>query len=132
MKSKSKKYKKLTNAEKKMNKEARERLREEGLIPPVKPKLNRKKFSKETIEEFRNSFGSLYIETRYLYLYQALNYMLPHEHQRTVTPEEIGVVKILKLALELKKFEEEKLSKGETKYSPIDLYEKVIKPVVVL
>lgn len=38
------KKKRLTNKEKKLNAEAKKRLQEQGILPPDKPKLNRKKF----------------------------------------------------------------------------------------
>lgn len=47
-----KKYKKLTNKEKQLNKEFREEMRERGILPPVKPKLNRRKFAQEVREEW--------------------------------------------------------------------------------
>ena len=34
-----------------MDKEIRQELREKGILPPIKPKLNRKKFAKEVREE---------------------------------------------------------------------------------
>ncbi len=51
---------------------------------------------------------------------------------REVTPEQIGVLKTLKLALEIKKFMEDKRAQGETEYKVEDLYELVVKPVLNL
>lgn len=42
----------MTLAEKKMRKELRESLREQGILPPMKPRLNRKKFLLETWNDF--------------------------------------------------------------------------------
>lgn len=119
------KYKRLTNAEKKFNKEIREQLREDGILPPIKPKLNRKKFSKEVIEEFKG-FGS-YSDLRSLY--EAISWMLPSDIERKVTPEQIGLVKTLKLALEIKKFKEKKETEGIDTYKVEELYEEVVRPI---
>lgn len=119
------KYKRLTNAEKKFNKEIREQLREDGILPPIKPKLNRKKFSKEVIEEFKG-FGS-YSDLRSLY--EAISWMLPSDIERKVTPEQIGLVKTLKLALEIKKFKEKKEAEGLDTYKVEELYEEVVRPI---
>jgi hypothetical protein len=122
---KKKKYKRLTNAEKKFNKDIREQLREDGILPPIKPKLNRKKFSKEVIEEFKE-FGG-YSDLRSLY--EAISWMLPSDIERKVTPEQIGLVKTLKLALEIKKFKEKKEAEGLDTYKVEELYEEVVKPI---
>lgn len=125
-----KKYKKLTNKEKQFNKELRTEWRKKGILPPVKPKLNRKKFAKEVIEEYEDSFGAY---TDIPYLYAAIRWMIPDvESKRTVSPEQVGVLKVLKLAMEIKKFEEEIKAKGETKYSVQELYEKAAAPVLNL
>lgn len=121
----NKKYKRLTNREKKLNKEVRAEMRAEGLLPPVKPKLNRKKFSKEVISEFRESF-KMYSDLQHLN--HAIAYMLPLECER-IGPEQIGVVKVLKLALEIKKYMQGKINQGETKYSECEMFEQVVKPV---
>lgn len=123
-----KRYKKLTNAEKKSNKEFRESLRTRGIIPPVKPKLNRKKFAKEVAEEFKEGFNS-YDDIRYLL--DAISWTRPSpESKGRISLEQMGVLKLLKIAIEIKKFKEEKLSLGETKYSPLEMYEKVVAPVL--
>lgn len=125
-----KKYKKLTNREKQFNKELRAEWRERGIIPPVKPKLNRKKFAKEVIAEYEDSFGAY---TDIPFLYKAIRWMTAGtESKRTVSPEQVGVLKMLKLAMEIKKFEEGIKAKGETKYSVQELYEKAVAPVLNL
>lgn len=48
--------------------------REKGILPPVKKKLNRKKFASEVIEEFQESFGAY---TDISHLYAAINWMIP-------------------------------------------------------
>lgn len=123
-----KKYKKLTNTEKRLRKEARERLIKDGLLPPNKTKLNRRKFTQGVTEDFKGfrAYDDMY------YLYQAINWMLPTEYGRTVTPEQVGVLKTLRLAMDIKKFMQEKISQGETKYDVKELYDTVIAPVFKL
>ena len=52
------KKKKLTNREKKDRAEFKKQMQEKGILPPDKPKLNRKKFIEEAREEWngRDSF----------------------------------------------------------------------------
>lgn len=127
-----KKYKRLTRAEKSINKEIRAELRADGILPPVKPKLNRKKFVAETIKEFKENSGH-FDDIRYLY--EAIGWMLPSTEIKTrikITPEQIGVAKLLKIAVELKSFYQKKIDDGETKYKPSELYEDVIDPILKL
>lgn len=121
-----KKYKKKTNAEKKMDKEIREELRKKGFLPPVKPKLNRNKFAKEVREEWQEH-GDIF------YLHKAIGCMIPSgEYKTKISPEQIGALKVLKIAIEYKKFEKDLEAKGVTKYSVGELYEKVIAPILNL
>lgn len=103
-------------------------MRAEGVLPPVKPKLNRRKFAKEVIKELENSFN-LYSDLPHLR--EAISFMLPSQFGR-VTPEEIGVVKVLKLAMEIKKYKEALIAKGETSYIIADFYRDVVSPVLKL
>lgn len=126
---KAKKYKKLTNAEKKMNKEITAKLRDEGIIPPAKPKLNRKKFAIEVNKEWDENIG--YGDL--LYLTEAIAWMNPGATPSlSISAEQIGVLKVLKLAIEIKKYKEEKTSKGETKYTLKEYYDNVISPILKL
>ena len=121
----TKKYKRKTNAEKKMDKEIRQELREKGILPPIKPKLNRKKFAKEVIEEWDKNGDALYLRA-------ALGAMVPSEHSKNISSEQIGVLKLMKISMEYKKFDEEKKAQGEMKYSIGELYEKVMAPILNL
>ncbi|MCT4584039.1 MAG: addiction module toxin RelE [Peptostreptococcaceae bacterium] len=122
----NKKYKKLTNKEKELRKQIRQEMREEGLLPPKKQRLNRKKFTQETMEEFKNNFGAF---SDLDHLYSAINFMIADTDFEKINLEHIGIVKTLKVALEIKKFMEDKKANGETKYSPVDLYKNVVKPI---
>ncbi len=48
------KKKRLTQKEKKQNAEIKKELQEKGIIPPDKPRLNRKKFVDGAMEEWNN------------------------------------------------------------------------------
>lgn len=121
------KAKRLTVREKKYRAELRKDMREQGLMPPVKPKLNRKKFVKEVHDEYSSNFNSF---DDVYYLYEAIGWMLPTgKYKTTITLEEIGVAKLLKIAMDIKKFHKEKLKNGEKKYKLDDLYKTVIEPI---
>lgn len=126
-----KKYKRMTQKEKKLRQEARDELRAKGILPPVKPRLNRKKFAKEVIDEFKyfDSFDGI------VYISQAISYMIPGEKSIDIfgiTPEQVGVLKMMKIACEIKKFEDEKRRIGESHYKFKEIYENVIEPILKL
>lgn len=123
---KKKSYKKMTNAEKKARKELRDKLREEGIIPPIKPRLNRKNFRAEVLEEFKE-FRAL---EDLLYVNEAISWMVAGSGK--VTAEQVGVLKTLKLAMDIKRFKERKLSDGETSYAVDDFYQEVVTPIINL
>ena len=126
---KKKGYKKLTNAEKKSNKEATARLRDKGILPPIKPRLNRTKFAKEVVAEFMENLISL---GDLGYIHSAIRWMTPSVDESSkikVTAEEIGVLKMLKIAIEIKKFEAKIKANGDTVYEYMDLYEKAVAPI---
>lgn len=122
----AKKYKKMTQKEKKLQAEIRAKLREKGIIPPVKQRLNRNKFAKEVIEEW-SEYGDIF------YLPKALGCIIPSTKIKTkITPEQIGALKVMKLAMEYKKFEEELRARGKTSYNAMEFYEKVVAPIINL
>lgn len=122
-----KKYKKLTRAQKKLNADVKKELIEQGILPPPKPKLNRKKFAKETKEEFENYIGAY---TDISYIMEAISWMTAGSTK--VTSEQVGALKILKLAVELKKFKEAKRAQGEVSYKVMDLFKDVVDPILKL
>ena len=121
------KKKPLTKRQKAERAQVKKTLQEEGVLPPDKPRLNRKKFAKEVITEWKETEGPLYA-----YLVSAIGWMLPSEDQRRpITPEQVGALKALKIALEIKKFEDA-LPEGTRKYNVQELIEKAIRPVIEL
>lgn len=125
MATKKKTYKRLTNKEKAWNKEFKQQMIASGLIPPPKKKLNRKKFVKEVRAEYKEHIKT-FVDLDYLM--EAIAYMLPSEHEQ-ITSEEVGVCKVLKMAVEIKKYKEALLEAGEEKYNLMELYKEVIDPI---
>ncbi|WP_069997835.1 hypothetical protein [Cellulosilyticum sp. I15G10I2] len=125
-----KKYKPLTKKEKDFNKSIKKEMIESGLIPPPKKKLNRLKFAKETKQEFKDSNISYYEDI--LHLIEAISWMLPSEYSGKVSPEQIGVLKVLKLTVDIKKWHEDLKEKGQKQYKVGDFYDQVVAPILRL
>nr|DAR93106.1 MAG TPA: hypothetical protein [Caudoviricetes sp.] len=121
------KKKRLTQREKAERAEIKKRLQEEGLLPPDKPRLNRKKFAREVWEEFN---GMDVFKADY-YLRQAIGAMVgPDMHE--VTPEQVGILKLLKLAVETEKFMRALEAEGRDKYTIGEYHDKVYSPIMKL
>lgn len=119
------KKKKLTQREKALRAQVRKELRDEGVMPPVKARLNRKKFLQEVLADWNGKDEPLYG-----YLIAAISWMLPAEWEQ-VTPEQVGVLKVLKLAMEQNKYEKA-LPEGVTKYDARDFFKEVVEPILRL
>ncbi|ADY54893.1 hypothetical protein Sgly_3152 [Syntrophobotulus glycolicus DSM 8271] len=128
MPGKTKKPKKMTAREKAARAEAKKRLQEKGVIPPDKPKLNRKKFAKEILTEWEAAEEKADLA---FYLYQAVFNMVGKD-MREVTPEQVGVLKALKIALETRKFTEALKAEGRAQYTIGEYVDKVFAPIMRL
>lgn len=120
--------KKMTQKEKRLRAQAKSELQKEGILPPDKPKLSRKKFAKDVIAEYEqtmNSYGDL------LYLQKAIGCMVSGD-MRSVSSEEVGVLKLLKIAIETKKFMKALEDEGRTQYTIGEFADKVVLPVIKL
>ena len=116
------KKKKLTDREKKIRAQTKKELQEKGIIPPDKPKLNRKKYIEEAIQEYNDAKGSFYeIE---LYLHRAIGIMIGKTDRRLrVSQEAVGVAKCLKLANRLKEFHDKLEAEGRGEYTVKEQFE---------
>ncbi|GFI30829.1 hypothetical protein IMSAGC013_02222 [Lachnospiraceae bacterium] len=116
------KKKRLTSKEKKFNAEMKRKLQEKGVIPPDKPKLNRKKFIEEAKAEWNGRSSDCYIWEHYFV--EAITYMLCHTEgiSSRASLEAVGAAKVLKVAVKLREFSEELREKGEHEYKLIDQY----------
>lgn len=109
------KRKKMTNKEKALNAKIKKELQEKGVLPPDKPKLNRKKYVDEAIEEWNGKDKDCYVWD--IYLHDAISLMLGKvDRNLRVTQEAVGVAKCLKLALRLKEFSDKLKAEGRKEY----------------
>lgn len=121
------KKKRLTQREKAERAKIKKQLQEEGLLPPDKPRLNRKKFAREVWEEF-NEMDVLKAD---YYLRRAIWAMVgPDMHE--VTLEQVGILKLLKLAVETEKFMRALEAEGRDQYTIGEYHDKVYSPIMKL
>ena len=124
------KKKRLTQREKAERAAIKKKLREDGLLPPIKPRLNRKKFARETWAEFDAFYKAEPIRAE-VSLLRAIGFMVGPD-MKEVSPEEVGVLKLLKLAVEYNAFLRKLESEGRTKYNYGELIDEVILPITNL
>ena len=112
----------LTNKEKQARAELKKRMQDKGVLPPDKPKLNRKKFIDEAREEWNGRSSDCFIWEHYLM--DAISYMLCQREGMSsrASLEAVGAAKVLKLAIRLREFSEEVREKGEHEYKLVDQY----------
>lgn len=116
------KRKTMTKAQKAMNAKIKKELQEKGIVPPDKPRLNRKKYIEEAREEWNGRDAEYYAWDAFLY--QAISIVLGHTDQHLrASPEAVGVAKTLKLALRLKEFRDKLKEEGRDTYTMGEQYE---------
>lgn len=114
----------MTQKEKRERARMKKELQKEGILPPDKPKLNRKKFIEAALEEWNARDGGCMAWE--LYLMKAMGYMLAHQEKGgRASAEAVGAAKVLKLALRIREFSKELEAKGEDTYKIVELYEYV-------
>lgn len=93
------------------------------MLPPDKPKLNRKKFIEEARKEWHERSGDCFIWE--YYLINAISYMLGRVERRSlsVSLEAVGVAKALKIAVRLHEFHEKLKVEGRDQYPVMEEYE---------
>lgn len=124
------KKKRLTQREKAERAAIKKQLQKDGLLPPDKPRLNRKKFARETWAEYEEFFQADPIGAE-LMLIKAIGYMVGPDMEK-VTSEEIGVLKLLKIAVELDKFFKGLETEGRGTYNPKEIIDEVVLPIYKL
>jgi len=117
------KKRRLTNREKKANAQVRKQLQQEGILPPDKPKLDRKKFLQAAREEWGQRDKDCYIWD--IYLMEAISLMLSKKESISgrVSLEAVGVAKVLRLAIRISKFEDMVAKRADRKYTIGEKYE---------
>ena len=121
------KKKRLTQREKAERARIKKKFQEDGVLPPDKPRLNRRKFAREVLAEF----GAMDAYSADLYLRQAIGCMVSPDMNR-VTEEEVGVLKLLKIAVESERFSKALEAEGRSQYTIGEYAEKVILPILKL
>lgn len=121
------KKKRLTQREKAERAATKKRLQARGVLPPNKPRLNRKKFARETWAEWT----ALLAENRLgaaMALCRAVSFTTDSELLE-VTPEQVGILKAMKIAVEYEKFLQKLETEGRSDYSIGELADEVVLPV---
>ena len=115
--------KRLTSREKRSNARIKKELQEEGVLPPDKPKLNRKKFIEEAMNEWNSRDKDVFVWE--LYLAEAFSLMLGHVEKNSLRAslEAVGAAKVLKIALRLREFSKKLQGEGRDKYTAGEKYE---------
>ena len=124
------KRKRLTQREKAGRAAAKKRLQAEGILPPDKPRLNRKKFARETWAAFEAFYQAEPIRAE-LSLIKVIGFMVGPD-MITVSPEEVGILKLLKLAVEYEAFLKKLEAEGRTTYNLGEFVDKVLIPIMKL
>ena len=118
------KKKRLTQREKTENARIKKEMQKEGILPPDKARLNRKKFAREVMAEF----GAMDVFAADLYLRRAIGCMVSEDMTR-VYEEQVGVLKLLKIAVETQKFMRALEAEGRKQYTIGEYVDKVVHPV---
>lgn len=118
------KTKRLTQREKAVRAATKKRLQADGILPPDKPRLNRKKFAQETWAEWT----ALVAEDRLraaMALCRAVGFTTDSELFE-VTPEQVGILKAMKIAVEYEKFLRKLEAEGRNDYTLGELADEVV------
>lgn len=115
--------KRLTSREKRSNAMIKKELQAEGVLPPDKPKLNRKKFIEEAMNEWNSRDKDVFVWE--LYLAEAFSLMLGYVEKNSLRAslEAVGAAKVLKIALRLREFSKKLQGEGRDKYTAGEKYE---------
>ena len=94
------KRRQMTKREKKQRAKAKRELQEKGILPPDKPRMNRKKFIEDTLADWKKfSLESVYGE---LLLMEACVIMTGHHDKKCrISLEAVGAAKCFALAMRL-------------------------------
>lgn len=114
------KRRRMTQKEKQERAQAKKRLQEKGIIPPDKPRLNRKKFIEEAMSEWNDRLRSI---EGFMPLTKAVGYVLCQTENGRISKEAVGAAKVLKIAVRLSEFQEKLEKEGKTKYKLLEEYD---------
>jgi hypothetical protein len=117
------KRKRMTARDKKYRAELKKRMQQEGILPLDKPKLNRKKYIEEARVEWNGRDGGCYVWDAYLMEEMGIMLSRTERNSLRVSPEAVGVAKVLKMALRLRQFHEKLKEEGKDRYKVSEQYE---------
>jgi len=121
------KKKRLTQREKAENAQFKKEMQQKGILPADKQRLNRKKFAAQVWAEF----AEMDVIRADFYLRKAIGCMIgPDMHE--VTVEEVGVCKLLKIAVETDKFMRALEAEGHRQYTLGEYLDNVVLPILKL
>lgn len=95
----TKKYKRMTNREKEERKHFKKILQEDGILPPDKPRLNRKKFAQEVCDEWKDYSLGDYVKLNTFII--VLEMMTNSGRYGSISKEDLGILKLKKSAMVL-------------------------------
>lgn len=95
----TKKYKRMTNREKEERKRFKKILQEDGILPPDKPRLNRKKFAQEVCDEWKDYSLGDYVKLNTFII--VLEMMTNSGRYGSISKEDLGILKLKKCAIVL-------------------------------
>ncbi len=119
--------KRLTQREKAQRAATKKRLQAQGILPPDKPRLSRKKFARETWAEWSALVAKDHLLAA-MALCRAVSFTTGPELLE-VTPEQVGILKAVKIAVEYDKFLSKLDAEGRSEYTMGELADEVILPV---
>lgn len=91
--------KRMTRREIEERRKIKKELQKKGIIPPDKPKLNRKKFAQEVCKEWENFY--LYDYGKLEVFIMAMSMLTNKGEFRNISKEELGILKLKKCAMKL-------------------------------
>lgn len=118
----TKKYKRMTNREKEERKRFKKILQEDGILPPDKPRLNRKKFAQEVCDEWKDYSLGDYVKLNTFII--VLEMMTNSGRYGNISKEDLGILKLKKCAMVL----DQKLQENGNKMTIEQIIE-VLEPI---
>ena len=118
----TKKYKRMTNREKEERKRIKNILQEDGILPPDKTRLNRKKFAQEVCDEWKDYSLGDYVKLNTFII--VLEMMTNSGRYGNISKEDLGILKLKKCAMVL----DQKLQENGNRMT-IEQITEVIEPI---
>lgn len=117
----------MTNKEKLERKKVRDDLCEKGVLPQRKPRLNRKAYAAQVLDEWK-TFSVSNPDCR-VALLEAILYMIPERSPLlSVSPEQLGVLKMLQIAMGITDYRKKAAAEGR-EINHLELWQEVVRPI---